>query len=445
MSIKSLRAERCWSQQDLAKKSGLNIRTIQRLEQGQQASFRSVRALSEVFGTSWADIESRTAMSKTEKNASSNVLLQQNPTNRLYFLDNLRTFLIFLVVLYHSGGVYESSGLWGSFWLVDDSSTNNMVGLINLVIDIFVMSTIFFISGFFTPSSLKNKSNTRFIKTKFNRLMVPWLVGILTLVPLYKVIFLYSRGLPQQDWTSYFHFSNDFIGQSWLWFLPILFAFNLLYLLMTKIHVNRQRVTFGKIILLMSLIGIGYSFVMGYFEIRGWTKTAIFDFQNERIVIYLMMFVLGSVCFKLKIFEGDSGNKRLYTFVNCTAWLPVTLYLGILIFSLVKPGEVLFSNAIDQLLKWTFFHLSLMSITYALLIAFKNNFNTQGTLSRVLSRCSYNVYIIHTIIIGIFGLLLLNIEIPSLAKFALLTLSTYIVSNIVAFTYQAAKSQFKNH
>jgi hypothetical protein len=55
--------------------------------------------------------------------------------NRIYFLDNLRTFMIFLVVLYHAGGVYESSGIWASFWLVDDPSTNNLSGILNLIID----------------------------------------------------------------------------------------------------------------------------------------------------------------------------------------------------------------------------------------------------------------------------------------------------------------------
>jgi len=40
--------------------------------------------------------------------------------NRFYFLDNLRTFIIFLVVLYHAGGVYESSGIWAFFglWMI---------------------------------------------------------------------------------------------------------------------------------------------------------------------------------------------------------------------------------------------------------------------------------------------------------------------------------------
>ena len=70
---------------------------------------------------------------------------------RLHFLDNLRVFFIFLVVIYHCGIVYESSGIGGVFWVVDDPATNNAVGIINLVIDVFVMAGMFFIAGYFTP------------------------------------------------------------------------------------------------------------------------------------------------------------------------------------------------------------------------------------------------------------------------------------------------------
>ena len=69
--------------------------------------------------------------------------------NRIYFLDNLRTFLIFLVVLVHAGWVYESSGIGAFFWIVDDPSTNNLSGILNLIMDIFIMPTMFFISGYF--------------------------------------------------------------------------------------------------------------------------------------------------------------------------------------------------------------------------------------------------------------------------------------------------------
>jgi fucose 4-O-acetylase-like acetyltransferase len=136
--------------------------------------------------------------------------------NRIYWLDNLRTFMIFLVVVVHAGGVYESSGLWASFWIVDDPSTNNLSGLLFLTVDIFMMPTLFFISGFLAPVSARNKNGWAFLKSKFERLIIPWIVAVLTFIPLYKIIFLYSRNLPPESWTTYFHWSNGIWSQNWL-------------------------------------------------------------------------------------------------------------------------------------------------------------------------------------------------------------------------------------
>ena len=70
---------------------------------------------------------------------------------RIYFLDNLRTFLIFLVVVLHSGIVYES--ILENIWIVSDPDKNNSIGLIRMYLDLFVMFTMFFISGYFIPIS----------------------------------------------------------------------------------------------------------------------------------------------------------------------------------------------------------------------------------------------------------------------------------------------------
>ena len=67
---------------------------------------------------------------------------------RIYFLDNLRTFMIFLVVIVHSGLVYEKGLFSPFFWIVYDSSTNTVVPVVRIILDIFIMSTIFFISGY---------------------------------------------------------------------------------------------------------------------------------------------------------------------------------------------------------------------------------------------------------------------------------------------------------
>ena len=161
---------------------------------------------------------------------------------RLVFLDNLRTFLIFLVVLVHAGVVYESSGYMVPYWLVDDPTTSDLPGLVNLILEIFIMPTFFFISGFFTPSALGRKGAWQFLKSKFRRLVLPWLIAVFTLIPFYNAIFLSSRGLAHESWQTYFHFSNSHISMSWLWFLPALFLFDCLYLLLQHIGLPTGKV-----------------------------------------------------------------------------------------------------------------------------------------------------------------------------------------------------------
>ncbi len=48
--LRELRSARQWSQDQLAELSGLNLRTIQRLEGGAKISTESLRALAAVFG-----------------------------------------------------------------------------------------------------------------------------------------------------------------------------------------------------------------------------------------------------------------------------------------------------------------------------------------------------------------------------------------------------------
>ena len=161
---------------------------------------------------------------------------------RIYFLDNFRTFLILLVVVLHSGLVYES--VLENVWIVSDPIKNSNIGLLRMYLDIFVMFSIFYVSGYFIPKSIKSKTNKEFIVSKFKRIMIPWIVAVFTLIPAYKIIFLYSRDLPQQAWYTYFHIFqrtgsdlsvfSDNPTQNWLWFLPILFFFQLIYLLLSK-------------------------------------------------------------------------------------------------------------------------------------------------------------------------------------------------------------------
>lgn len=359
-------------------------------------------------------------------------------TNRIFFLDNLRTFMVFLVVLIHAGGIYESSGGWALFWIVDDPSTNHLSGVLFSIIDIFVMPTLFFISGYMIPMSLKNKNGYEFLKSKIKRLMIPWMIAVLTLIPLYKVIYLYSRGLPQETWTTYFHWSSGLWSQNWLWFLPVLFSFDLLYMLISRINFLPGKISVTFAVAAMFIIGLLNSVAIDVFGLCGFTKTALINFQNERLLIYFMAFLLGALCFKRQIFASKPTSKKLYIAVIFTAWIPITLYRFFYAKSFMMTGNTVFSEAVDTLLLWSSFNLSLLCLLYLSVETFRRHFEKSGKIWNELNKNSYFVYVIHVILIGAIATPLLNSSMPSFLKHLSVTASAYLICNLISYFYRKA-------
>lgn len=357
---------------------------------------------------------------------------------RIHWLDNLRTITILLVVLYHVGGVYESAGLWGWFWIVDDPNTITWVGILGIIFDIMVMPIMFFISGYLTPASLKSKTSWEFVKGKFKRLMIPWAIAVFTLIPLYKVIFLYSRGLPQEHWSTYFHFTNP-NSQNWLWFLPVLFAFDMLYLLLSKLKVKTADISLKWAVVGAFVIGLVYSFgIGGRLGFRSWTLTPLIDFENERLLLYFMTFLLGILCYRQNVFAEKPKSKTLYTIASSIAWLPVTGHIFARLWPFFYPNPAEFPITPLYRLIWHLsFYLALLCLMYVMIESFWRYLDRPGKIWRELNRNSYGVYIIHVIVIGIFGTMLLNLNLPALVKYLILIVSTYTGGNLIVSGYRS--------
>jgi fucose 4-O-acetylase-like acetyltransferase len=362
--------------------------------------------------------------------------------NRIHWMDNLRTIIIFLVVLYHVGGVYEAGDLWGWFWIVDDPDTITWVGIVGIVFDVFMMATLFFISGYLAPASLRNKTGWEFLKSKFIRLMIPWVIAVFTLIPIYKVIFLYSRNLPQEHWSTYFHITNP-NSQNWLWFLPVLFLFNVLCLLASKVNIRMPDISLKWAVFGSFLIGVVYSYTIGgILGFRSWTLTPLIDFENERLLVYFMAFLLGSLSFQQNVFEEKPQSKTLYTVVNSIAWIPVTVHIFARLYPFFYP-ESFSITPLYRFVWYLSFHLSLLCMAYVMIESFWRYVDKPGRLWDELNRNSYGVYIIHVIVIGVFGTLLLNVNLPALAKYPILIVLAYLVSNLLVSLYRRAVSDRK--
>ena len=368
--------------------------------------------------------------------------------DRLYFFDHLRTLLIFLVVVLHCGLVYES--VLESSWIVVDPVKADWIGLIRMYLNIFVMFTLFFISGYFIKPSFEKNSSWRFVKSKFTRIMLPWIFAVLTMIPLYKFLFLYSRGLPQEPWYTYFHiysrpggdpyFYADNPVMNWLWFLPILFFFQLSYVMLRKSGLDFSRVSVKTWTLLTLFGGLAYSMTISGLGLDGWYHSAILHFEWNRLLVYFLVFLLGTVVFENKATEDMLDYKKSYILINVVLTISITIFTATalnLFFNLIDPARdhYFISPGADR----TFYYLSLLtsmlSFIYIMVYSFKAYANKTNNLWTALSSNSYFVYIIHLVVLGVLAIPLLDVNFPAGIKFLILALSTWVISNVLVYCY----------
>jgi glucan biosynthesis protein C len=263
------------------------------------------------------------------------------------------------------------------------------------------------------------------------------------LIPLYKVIFLYSRNLPQEHWSTYSHITNP-NSQNWLWFLPVLFTLNLIYLLLSKANIRIPNISLQGAVLGTFIIGFVYSFsIGGLLGFRSWTLTPLIDFENERLLLYFMAFLLGALYFRQNVFAEKPQSKKLYTVVNSIAWIPVTIHIFARVYPFFYP-EGFSITPLYRLIWWLSFDLSLLCLMYLMIASFWRYLDNTGRLWSELNKNSYGVYIIHVIVIGVFGTLLLNLNLPALVKYPVLILLTYLVSNLIVSVYRSLVEAMKS-
>ncbi len=390
-------------------------------------------------------------MLEKEKHQNSNIM-----KTRIYFLDNLRTFLILLVVVLHSGLVYEA--VLQNSWIVVDPVKNNNIGLIRMYLDLFVMFSIFFISGYFVPSSAKKQNSFSYLKSKFKRIMIPWLIAVLTLIPAYKFIFLYSRGLPQEEWFTYFHwferagtdlsfYANNPI-QNWLWFLPVLFIFQAIYLGLYKAKLLNFNISLKTAVIATLILGSAYGVFISSVGLNGWYHSALLHFQRERLLVYFLSFLLGTLCYKLKVFTGEKMNRKMYIVSNVV----VTFSLGIFtaaalntFFNIIDPQRQYYfiSEFGDRVVYYTSGLISMLALLHVLTYAFRKSLNKTNALLNELSKNSYSVYIIHVIVMGVIAVTLLDFQAPAFLKFVILSILTFVLSNMMIYSWRmATQKQF---
>jgi len=272
---------------------------------------------------------------------------------RIYYIDWLRISAIFIVFLFHSSHFFDPI-----YWHVKNPQTSQSVLVFLGFVNIWIMPLFFFLSGASAIFGL-NKPFPKFAKGKVTRLLVPYLMGALILIPPQKYVEAVSHstfsGSYMQFLKVYFGgrafdypmgFNSAWIGalSYHLWFLGHLFIISLvLFPLLQWISRNSnsilnwlEKVTSfaGGVILLFLPIAVErvllkkhfpeytgwcdllmYSlyFLLGFiFTINEGLRKSLFRSRNIALVIGTLLFVVYIISFTLKdtfIHELFQNNK----------------------------------------------------------------------------------------------------------------------------------------
>ena len=100
MLVQKLRLQRGWSQQQLAELSGLNVRTIQRIEKGQEPSVESLKSLAAVFNVEFSTLKEQGMDNAVSESQSAEEILAFNQVRKLKgFYIHLAQYVLVIAVL----------------------------------------------------------------------------------------------------------------------------------------------------------------------------------------------------------------------------------------------------------------------------------------------------------------------------------------------------------
>jgi transcriptional regulator with XRE-family HTH domain len=91
MIVRKLRLEKGWSQEQLAEMSGLSVRTVQRIERGQNPSLESLKSLAAVFENEVSDL-------KMEANMSNQAKISVEEEQAIIYVRDIKGFYTHLII-----------------------------------------------------------------------------------------------------------------------------------------------------------------------------------------------------------------------------------------------------------------------------------------------------------------------------------------------------------
>lgn len=400
------------------------------------------------------------------------------PKSRMYYVDNVRVFIIMATAAHHAANPYGGPDFW---YFQSPDPPSPLVGIVLTWIPSFSMATLLLFSGYLVGPSFDRRGRVSYMTEKFVRLGIPLLIGFLIYIPLITYWYhITARGRADDSFWYYWRHvwfgsgprPDDWIGPwpdrhlSHLWYIEHLFFYSVCYGIWRiatpyvlrawdavkqrlrpsaapqapreipdrTVRVEREPpgwVAIGLFTLVLS--AVTYVTRIWYPLTQVDTLLGFLQVEVAHYPHWLAFFFVGLAAYRynwMQNFPTRRGMILLYIALALTA-------LEIYVHFSPTYSPWFFSPAAyggltsESLVKTVWETCFCVSLTVGLVIVFRQRLNFQGRLARALSANAYAVHIFHQGVVVALQFLLAGLAIHVFGKFVIVMILGIILSNLL--------------
>jgi len=313
-------------------------------------------------------------------------------TERRHDIDWLRVIAIGLLLIYHIAIIFQPWAMFIGFIRSDELMESLWKPM--TMLNVWRIPLLFYVSGMGVYFAIRKRNWRQLLRERSQRILLPFIFGIIAIVPLHLFIFQGYYNLPLGYYPHPGH----------LWFLGNIFAYVLLLSPLFFYLKKQQESRFTKALSAFMGNPLGPLSLSVFFVIEA---VILRPQAFEMYALTWHGFFLGLLAFFFGFLFVYSGKKFWQT-VLMWRWLylglAIVLYtIRLLVFEMKAPGYLM---AIESNL-WI---LGVLGFGYKYL-------NRPSTTLSYLSQAAYPVYIIHMFVLYAGAAVILPLEIPVLLKF----------------------------
>ena len=360
--------------------------------------------------------------------------MQPDTSDYEHYWDPLRALLMLLGIPYHASLLYSHALPWD----IKDFETSPVLSALGAALVTFRMPAFFLVAGYFSIMVIGKKGKMRWLRQRFLRLGLPFIVAVLLLGPL-QLFMLQLSGIAKGDITvtQMMESLPDLLqpSEQWimhLWFLPALITYSvllagLLYLLERPplaeakdwfYRVNgRYPLLFLTAFCIFPVLWEWMVYGSGLLAAKSENGLfLIYERASDPYARYLPFFLIGALLRR---------DRALFHRFRQTGMLTGIVASGSIATAVTLRLQNPFVNSAMLVLASAIAAVTMSRLLIDLACRY---FDRPSPLARGMTDASFTIYLLHHPLIYAFGTLFILISLPPVFEFAIIVVATTVAA-----------------